>query len=489
MIWHLAVALATVLVTLLLTMSGVAGAPLIAGIAVFSVASRRRPRGLPPAIERAGAIAVAAGVALLTVPVLAFDQPTALPVPADAAGVAARDALWALVLVALTTGAMLAVTLMATWWMARRMGAEHRSAFIASLPGGARLARRLSHNHDLRSDLIIGTHSLRRTIAIIAIIGAVAGHGATPTTTLPEPALVLAMVGQVLLGAWLGARLADTGFEVARQCGAPLVTVIVAFAVAGTAGVAAIRATTTVDATTAWLMVVPAGAFDVVAIAVELAPSGEGGPVTLVAAAHLVRFGILLAAMTAGMAWLQRHDNLDLTDTGASASRRWSADTRRPNVRHSAGAVLFRDRAPLLDASPRILARDTAGSQVMVLLVHRPVYDDWSLPKGAIDQGESAEAAAVREVYEESGWTGRVIAELGVERYHERCEPTTFKHVRFFAVEAVEAHRFEPNAEVDATRWFPISEAARHASRPQDRTILERCELTLRPASTRRRFS
>jgi len=485
MMRRIATALATVGAAVVLSVSGVAGAPLIAGFVVFSVASRRRPRALSARIEHAGTLLVAVATALMILPLVALDRATPLHISASVAGTTARDVGWALALSALTTVVMLAVTFLGTGRIARSAGVERRSAIIASLPGAGRFARKISHEHDLRSDIIIGTHTLRRVLFIGGVITLVSAQGATQLATLAEPALALAAVGQLLLGAWLGARLADTGMGVARQCLPSLLLVIAAFAVAGTVGAVAISATTDVEAPTAWLMVVPAGGFEIAALAIEAVPSSDAHTIWLIAAAHIVRFGILLAAITAGMAWLRRHDNPSDSELETTATHVRSASGRRREVREGAGAVLFRRTVAEVSAS----AADgyaTTGHQVLVLLVHRPVYDDWSLPKGAIDQREAASDAAVREVYEESGWSGRVVAELGVEHYLERCALTTFKRVRFFAIEAIEAHPFEPNDEVDATRWVPINDATRNASRPQDRNILERCAPAIRRASTPR---
>ena len=55
-----------------------------------------------------------------------------------------------------------------------------------------------------------------------------------------------------------------------------------------------------------------------------------------------------------------------------------------------------------------------------VLLVHRPKYDDWSFPKGKLDRGERAAAAAVREVEEETGLRVRLGPPLGSQRYPVR---------------------------------------------------------------------
>ena len=56
-----------------------------------------------------------------------------------------------------------------------------------------------------------------------------------------------------------------------------------------------------------------------------------------------------------------------------------------------------------VDAAGAVVWRESDGH---VVLVHRPFYDDWSLPKGKCDEGETFSETAVREVEEETGITG-----------------------------------------------------------------------------------
>jgi 8-oxo-dGTP diphosphatase len=108
-----------------------------------------------------------------------------------------------------------------------------------------------------------------------------------------------------------------------------------------------------------------------------------------------------------------------------------------------------------------------AGFQV--LLVHRPRYDDWSLPKGKDEPGEDPQAAAVREVWEEAGQHARIISPLGQSSYHTLAGP---KVVRWFAMKALGAGQFEPNGEVDRIAWVEPEEAAGLLNYSRDRELV-----------------
>jgi 8-oxo-dGTP diphosphatase len=116
-----------------------------------------------------------------------------------------------------------------------------------------------------------------------------------------------------------------------------------------------------------------------------------------------------------------------------------------------------------------------AGGVVMrdgeIALVHRPKYDDWSLPKGKLDPGEDWAQAAVREVEEETGVRARIVGELPPTRYRDRKGRP--KVVRWYRMDVEDEGAFEPGAEVDELRWLDPAEASRLLTYPHDRELLE----------------
>ena len=104
-----------------------------------------------------------------------------------------------------------------------------------------------------------------------------------------------------------------------------------------------------------------------------------------------------------------------------------------------------------------------------VVLVHRPRYDDWSLPKGKVDPGETDEECARREVEEETGLRCTLGRELPSTRYTDRKGRS--KQVRYWEMEVVDG-AFAPNDEVDELRWLAPDDAVALLSYDHDRVLV-----------------
>jgi 8-oxo-dGTP diphosphatase len=110
-----------------------------------------------------------------------------------------------------------------------------------------------------------------------------------------------------------------------------------------------------------------------------------------------------------------------------------------------------------------------SDSGVQVCLVHRPRYDDWSLPKGKLESAEHPLVAAVREVAEEADVQAVPQARLRRVRYFSDGRP---KVVDYWSMRAVGTGGFEPETEVDGIRWLPVDEAIGLVTYPHDIWVL-----------------
>jgi 8-oxo-dGTP diphosphatase len=106
----------------------------------------------------------------------------------------------------------------------------------------------------------------------------------------------------------------------------------------------------------------------------------------------------------------------------------------------------------------------------VVVLIHRPAYDDWSLPKGKVEGDESVEQAALREVEEETGLRCQLGGEVVSARYRDRHgRPKT---VRYWAMRPI-GGELAPSHEVDAAVWKELSAARTALTYPHDRAVLD----------------
>jgi len=132
-------------------------------------------------------------------------------------------------------------------------------------------------------------------------------------------------------------------------------------------------------------------------------------------------------------------------------------------VEAAAGRALSDE--PEVRAAGGIVVRDG----VEIALVHRPKYDDWSLPKGKAKPGETDEDCALREVREETGLHCKLRFELPSTRYRDSLGRD--KRVRYWAMQPV-GGAFEPHDEVDELVWLPPREARRRLSWERDDPVV-----------------
>ncbi len=147
-------------------------------------------------------------------------------------------------------------------------------------------------------------------------------------------------------------------------------------------------------------------------------------------------------------------------------------------------ASLDVSKAPI-QAAGGVVWRPGEGSSeagIEIAVIHRPRYDDWSLPKGKLAPGESHLEGAIREVHEETGYRVQPGRSLGEVRYLKKSGGAAReKVVHYWAMKAI-GGAFSPNREVDEMRWLSIDDARETITRATDREILER--FAQRPAMT-----
>lgn len=121
----------------------------------------------------------------------------------------------------------------------------------------------------------------------------------------------------------------------------------------------------------------------------------------------------------------------------------------------------------------RAAGNGSQGMEVEIAIIHRPRYDDWSIPKGKLAAGETSFDGALREVFEETGYRVRPGRTLGEVRYMKQNGARREKVVHYWAMQAV-GGAFTPSREVDDLRWVALDEASEALTRDSDREILER---------------
>lgn len=147
---------------------------------------------------------------------------------------------------------------------------------------------------------------------------------------------------------------------------------------------------------------------------------------------------------------------------------------RRPQRAPSGRSVGLR-KVEETSAGGLVVDRSAAGLPVALIgRVDRRGRLLWSLPKGHLEVGETAEDAAVREVEEETGIRGRVLATLGTLDYWFVAEDRRIhKTVHHYLLEAAGGELSDDDDEVDEVAWVPLAELRARLAYAGERRLAE----------------
>jgi 8-oxo-dGTP pyrophosphatase MutT (NUDIX family) len=135
-----------------------------------------------------------------------------------------------------------------------------------------------------------------------------------------------------------------------------------------------------------------------------------------------------------------------------------------------AAAVEVDDRpAELILAAGGLVVRRSGPERIEIAIVHRPIREDWSYPKGKVEPKETLTECALREVCEETGLTCRIVSFVGTTEYRDRKDR---RKIAAYWVMTPESGAFRSSEEVDEMRWVEIGEAAEVLTYERDRELL-----------------
>jgi 8-oxo-dGTP diphosphatase len=123
---------------------------------------------------------------------------------------------------------------------------------------------------------------------------------------------------------------------------------------------------------------------------------------------------------------------------------------------------------PVIEAAGGLLWREN-GAERQIAIIHRPNLDDWVLPKGKREPGETWQQTALREVREETGYQAELLRFAGAVSYVAIDTP---KVVLYWHMRPSGAGAFHPNKEVDALVWLSLDQALANLTYADEKEIL-----------------
>jgi 8-oxo-dGTP pyrophosphatase MutT (NUDIX family) len=128
----------------------------------------------------------------------------------------------------------------------------------------------------------------------------------------------------------------------------------------------------------------------------------------------------------------------------------------------------------MIKAAGGVVCRVGPSDETEIAVIHRPAYDDWTLPKGKVEPDETAEDCALREVREETGFKCELVRPLGCTAYVDRRGRDK---VACYWVMEVRSGRFRPGIEVDKLVWLPVAQAVKRLTYGRDKTLVVQQDL------------
>jgi 8-oxo-dGTP pyrophosphatase MutT (NUDIX family) len=124
----------------------------------------------------------------------------------------------------------------------------------------------------------------------------------------------------------------------------------------------------------------------------------------------------------------------------------------------------------VMRAAGGVVVRRSRTGETEIAVIHRPEYDDWTLPKGKIEPDETPEDCALREVREETGLRCGLVRPLGCTAYVDRRGRDK---IACYWIMEVRGGRFKPGVEVDRMAWLPVADAVRRLTYRHDKLLVQ----------------